>query len=170
MALVFKKAPIEYIGILATTEKEQGDDLTIDDLEDTMQLQFCITYENTVDPQGSRDELTLSAFDGDCYKYGNKDHRANNREGHKGLDCWIKESNAGKRLTQFNKSREKGLATSGREEEENNCGKEYLLITADMHADDVWSFNGSEEMEGDSVQTLENDDDSEANNWVKGYE
>eukprot|EP00957_Ditylum_brightwellii_P006651 505507-Ditylum_brightwellii.AAC.1 len=96
-----------------------------------MQLQFCITYGDTMELQGSGDELTLSAFDGGCYKYGKKGHRANKcpnkkgkqhkrfngkcnnygREGHNELDCWMKESNAGKRPMWFNKNREKGLAT-----------------------------------------------------------
>eukprot|EP00957_Ditylum_brightwellii_P108597 8282688-Ditylum_brightwellii.AAC.1 len=135
------KAPKEYAGILASTAKEQGGDLTMDDFEEAMQLQFYITYGDTVEPHGSGDELTLSVFDGNCYKCGKKGHKANKcpnkkgkqhkrfngkcnncgKEEHKEVDCWMKESNADKRPTWFNKNKEKGLATSGREEEESKC-------------------------------------------------
>eukprot|EP00957_Ditylum_brightwellii_P169633 12911822-Ditylum_brightwellii.AAC.1 len=55
IALVFEKAPIEYASILATTEKEKGANLKMDDLEKAMQFQFCIRYGKTTEQQGSGD-------------------------------------------------------------------------------------------------------------------
>eukprot|EP00957_Ditylum_brightwellii_P179343 13662910-Ditylum_brightwellii.AAC.1 len=47
IALVLEKAPTEYAGILASTEKEKGNGLTMDDLEEVMAIQFCIRYGET---------------------------------------------------------------------------------------------------------------------------
>eukprot|EP00957_Ditylum_brightwellii_P112500 8576791-Ditylum_brightwellii.AAC.1 len=63
----------------------------MDDLEEAMQLQFCMTYGDTVEPQGSGDQLTLSVFDEHCYECGKKGHKTNKCPNKKGK--WHKRLN-----------------------------------------------------------------------------
>eukprot|EP00957_Ditylum_brightwellii_P038964 2944928-Ditylum_brightwellii.AAC.1 len=63
IALVLEKAPTEYAGILASTEKKKVGALTMDDVEEAMVVQFCIRYGETEDEGSNKKEVTLAAFD-----------------------------------------------------------------------------------------------------------
>eukprot|EP00957_Ditylum_brightwellii_P020885 1575153-Ditylum_brightwellii.AAC.1 len=62
ISLLLEKAPIECAGILASTEKEKGNNLTMDNLEEAMTIQCCIRYCEAEDKGSDGKEVTLAAF------------------------------------------------------------------------------------------------------------
>eukprot|EP00957_Ditylum_brightwellii_P016180 1217488-Ditylum_brightwellii.AAC.2 len=147
IAFVLEKALTEYAGILASTEKEKGNQLTMADLEEAMAIQFCIRYGDTEEDNSNEKEVTLAAFDGVCYNYSKKGHRSNEcpeknksrgnkrfngkcrgcgREGHKMSDCWELEKKTKIRGLSGIKNKEKAM--EAKDDNDSSYGKEYLLV------------------------------------------
>ena len=75
MASEMEKAPERYTSVLAVEERVRGNTLTLTHLEQVMRSQYQIV-------KGRRDktkhkELSLTGFDGKCYKCNKVGHRAN---------------------------------------------------------------------------------------------
>jgi hypothetical protein len=146
IAIVFEKAPAEYSGILAATEKEKGQALKMEDLEIAMGIQYRIRYGDTEDDKDNN-EISLSAFEGSCYHCKEKGHRANEcpkkrgkfrgkcrgcgKTGHKLADCWANNKNKNKRPEWYNKNKNKEKGLSARDDDDDD-GTEYLLMAINM--------------------------------------
>ena len=161
LALVLEKAPDKYASTLAIIQESKGDQLTIDDLERAMTLEYRLrTKGSKVDGKGK--ELSLSSFNGICYKCKQSGHKANacpngkgeggkgkfngkfngkcnlcGKQGHKANDCWENNNNKDKRPKWYkaggdNNGTEKGLAASNNNE--SNSGTEFMFMTANVMA------------------------------------
>ena len=119
IATVLEKAPEKYASILAMTQAANPTNLTLDDLQRAMTLEYRLRTQGAkIDGNGK--ELPLSVFSGKCYKCGEVGHKANTctkrkkhheykrkkfkgkcnlcgKIGHKATNCWENEDNAGKR-------------------------------------------------------------------------
>jgi hypothetical protein len=146
IAVVFDAASKEYQAVLTSEQRAKGTLLTLSDLETVMNQH----WRQIKGPDTSQDsnEISLANFDGQCYKCGEKGHKAdkctkkqwkknkqvrfkgncNNcgRFGHKAIDCWEKEENANKRPANYKK---KGSETGAAAADGNRI--EFLLGNVD---------------------------------------
>ena len=74
---VFEKASNEYGVILANITRDKGTALTMDDLEESMKLQWCITKGGKESSNVQNKEYVLSIFNGKCYKCEEIGHKTN---------------------------------------------------------------------------------------------
>ena len=72
MASVMEKAPEKYASVLAVEERVKGDTLTLDDLEQAMTSQYRIDKGRK--EKTNTKELSLTGFDGKCYKCNKVGH------------------------------------------------------------------------------------------------
>ena len=75
MASVMEKAPAQYASVLAVEERVKGNSLTLFHLEQAMRSQYRITKGRK--DKTNHKELSLTGFDGKCYKCNKTGHRAN---------------------------------------------------------------------------------------------
>eukprot|EP00957_Ditylum_brightwellii_P083963 6381906-Ditylum_brightwellii.AAC.1 len=117
IAVVLEMAPKECASMLANTEREHVSQLTLEQLEEAMTIQFRIPYRESDEYGSTTAKLMLTAFQGSCYLCKEKGHRADQctnkgkeeqgkfkgkyhhcgKMGHKLASYWTKESNADKR-------------------------------------------------------------------------
>ena len=110
MASVMEKAPERYASVLAVEERVSGDMLTLTHLEQAMRSQYRIVKERK--DKTNHKELSLTGFDGKCYKCNKVDHRANKcPDSNTGPSRYDRNTGQDKRGGRF-----KGKC--------NNCGKE----------------------------------------------
>ena len=156
IAAVFEKASEEYGVILANTARDKGTSLTMEDLEESMKMQWRITKGAKESGNGNNKEYVLSAFNGKCYKCGEVGHKANKcpnadkdnngsgnggggkkftgkcnfcgKTGHKADKCWDDEKNAHLRPKWWKKKGETGLSATPKESSESGQGGEFLLM------------------------------------------
>ena len=78
IAIVLGKGKTEYSVILANTAREKGTSLTIDDLEEAMQIQWRISHGDENKNESNDSEFSLVASNElTCYFCGEKGHKAN---------------------------------------------------------------------------------------------
>ena len=131
IAIILEKALGKYASTLAMTQAANPTNLTLDDLQRAMTLEYRLRTQGAkIDGNGK--ELAPSAFSGKCYKCGLVGHKANTcttrkkhheykrkkfkgkcnlcgKIGHKATDCWENEDNAGKRPKWYKTNTEKNL-------------------------------------------------------------
>ena len=124
--IILDVATDEYRPVLTVIRKMRGQDLTVEDLEDSMNEEYRqINKGKSRRIEENQGELLLTAFQGLCYKCGKPGHRANQcqskglsrrftgkcgscgKVGHKSKDCWLKEENKGKRPEGWKKTMRK---------------------------------------------------------------
>lgn len=76
VAVVLGQAPKAYTTVLATEERIRGDNLTLKDLEQAMNVQWRISGVDVDEQEAEESELGLSSFAGTCYKCKKSGHKA----------------------------------------------------------------------------------------------
>jgi hypothetical protein len=143
IAAALRAAPSKYRAVLSCEQSLKSDKLKLDDLEKAMTRQWRQERSSQhKDDDGDDDdggEVTLSAFQGVCFRCKQKGHRADNcpkrskggapngnnqkgknkfggkcfncgKEGHRSADCWEKDENKNKRPKGYKTQSEKGTA------------------------------------------------------------
>ena len=108
IAVVVSVATEEYAAVLTTEQRIQGNSLTIDHLESAMTQHFRKLYPDGDTKSNSGNEIGLAAFNGVCFKCGDKGHKAN--------DCTKSTSNGGN-----NKSNNNGGGKQGGNHKDKKC-------------------------------------------------
>ena len=110
MASVMEKAPYRYTSVLAVEGRVRGNALMLTNLEQAMRSQYRIVKKQK--EKTSNRELSLTGFDGKCYKCNRVCHRANKCPyGNTGSSRYDRNTGPDKRGRRFN-----GKC--------NSCGKE----------------------------------------------
>jgi hypothetical protein len=163
IAAALRAAPSKYRAVLSCEQSLKSDKLKLDDLEKAMTRQWRQERSSQHKDDDSDDEeggeVSLSAFQGTCFRCKKKGHRADNcpkknkggapngnnnqkgknkfggkcfncgKEGHRSVDCWEKDENKNKRPKGYKTQSEKGSAAV-----DGSDIVEFILPSADVMA------------------------------------